>query len=533
MTIQNIVIDCKHIDKSGQLGVALGRCTKASGVTLINFHKATIVPQPEAVTNFYKNICDCTIAADFTCCKGETQLEPLMVLQENTAHVPIRNDWLDEIEAPSTGSRVEPMRLVPNGNILQCHVLLEDAPFAEFLSTSLYSSPSTQFQYTANDIVKSINISDLKVFVNQLLHIFEDIKKNIPNFDKQCDITYFYTRCNSLLQTSFQGLLTYIYGECQLTKEHHHVAFRLFGKVRQHFIYQMSNEAVQTQESTPIRVNVNDDTQRAKLRYVAAYSVAKTLHHTSLHIQQVNKSTLSRTRQQLGSLSEQRNILLCFKIPQVIILEATSDIQSLAEIEFKQNLRNSLTHITDSFFHFSEELVNHTVSMLTFSNLEKHKGEIYHFITSSLTEMPHLFQSFISSITEYENYTHSNLTLIFRKIVTLFSKVLTNQLRKDYLESVGLKKEIALRKETSASKRKSPKELQAGPPVRKSKRKVVVRCPECQQPEGKTDEEWIECERCKKWLHRWCVGLFDESDWKQYTDGNKEFYCSTCLPELD
>ena len=60
---------------------------------------------------------------------------------------------------------------------------------------------------------------------------------------------------------------------------------------------------------------------------------------------------------------------------------------------------------------------------------------------------------------------------------------------------------------------------------KRSKRKWF--CAKCTE-EYHSDEEWIECSDCKKWLHRQCGSITDESEWQRLQQDDIEWVCPFC-----
>lgn len=493
MTLPAIHVDCKNISTPGQLGVALGRCQSSKRIHLENFSDKCIVAQPRDISEFYHNVITPNFSDNFTCCRNclndlENPQDETPVLQVKWD---LRNDWLPALAPTAAQANVANPDLESDS----VHALITEISLQTTINSVTFENPHTNLQQEINGIAKNIDVQKMKQFTNILLKSFDEMAENVQDLKKQCNITLFYSRCNRFLQSKFQNYYKPLFGDVPMTPAHKHISFRLISKIRHHYVskkFHHVEEASSYVPNCPQRNFSGSDEQRAKLRYVIAYGVAKVLHRTSRHIQSVKKSTIAKTRQQLETLLEQRNILRDLKIPQGIILETTEDLQSLEEIQMKQNINNGLTHVTDVFFTFSQSVINFVLPLLTFNNLEQHAGDIYVFVLNSMTGSQELFVQFCKNFDQ--SYSRNNTSLVFKKILNLFSKVITNQLRADYLEHKENTKSIALRKETSntnKSKRTKPQSTAEAVKARKSKRKAVtvITCPECQQPEQEDDEE--------------------------------------------
>ncbi len=53
--MERVIVDCTHITKPGQLGVAIGRATEAKGLQVVNFNMASATRKhPPSVAAFYR-----------------------------------------------------------------------------------------------------------------------------------------------------------------------------------------------------------------------------------------------------------------------------------------------------------------------------------------------------------------------------------------------------------------------------------------------------------------------------------------------
>jgi hypothetical protein len=61
----------------------------------------------------------------------------------------------------------------------------------------------------------------------------------------------------------------------------------------------------------------------------------------------------------------------------------------------------------------------------------------------------------------------------------------------------------------------------------RNKRVKSNTCPEC-QIEYHEGEEWIQCNTCKRWLHRACAEIMDDEEWEDLQKDEANFKCNLC-----
>ena len=121
----------------------------------------------------------------------------------------------------------------------------------------------------------------------------------------------------------------------------------------------------------------------------------------------------------------------------------TTDPDSLHATSTRQNTRQSLVHITDTAYTFTQHLTEHVLTLQNSDTLVA-KGENTHqFVLDTLTTNDALRVEFQDMFVGGEHYTESlqpcdivELNELFDEIVSLFSRVMLKQLRKDFLAEV-------------------------------------------------------------------------------------------------
>ena len=126
----------------------------------------------------------------------------------------------------------------------------------------------------------------------------------------------------------------------------------------------------------------------------------------------------------------------------------TNDPDSLQATSTRQNIRQSLVHITDTAYTFTQHLTEHILTLQNSDTLMR-KGESTHqFVLDNLLENDDLrveFQHMFDGEHDVESL-QPHVDELFHQIVSLFSRVMLKQLRKDFLAEVMRQKKQAHRK---------------------------------------------------------------------------------------
>jgi hypothetical protein len=180
---------------------------------------------------------------------------------------------------------------------------------------------------------------------------------------------------------------------------------------------------------------------RGKVRYVGAMCIAKDRYHLKNFIlnnlyKPKEKANVSKARKKLEMLDE-----LIIQYEQ--LSQETTDIESLTEIERKQNVRHSLLHINDKCTTFFM-LVTHCIqSTLTQENLSIHKGELVDHVMDSIYVSNNITSAWIDL---FPNQPEFLINELLKPVLDRYVKVNVKQFRKDMIDSLNLIKKEAHRK---------------------------------------------------------------------------------------
>ena len=91
-TLDNVVVHCNNIERSGEFAVAIGRVRNCDNLELVNFSYKCCVPAPTVVQNFYSSLNqNIEPSEDFLCCNSITtepysqQIMPEILADDETS----------------------------------------------------------------------------------------------------------------------------------------------------------------------------------------------------------------------------------------------------------------------------------------------------------------------------------------------------------------------------------------------------------------------------------------------------------------
>ena len=185
---------------------------------------------------------------------------------------------------------------------------------------------------------------------------------------------------------------------------------------------------------------------------MGGYIIAKLRYHSQINVRQHVDST-NPVHRHLIQLSQAKICLLSLvsRTTQQIN-EETIDSLSLHAINRKQNIRDSLTHLSDQAYDLFVQICSVILRNLKNSNLFKHKEQLYEHVVSLLkadvvllNKWEHLFSDHIEFPRPISLNERAGIIVeMYRDMCPRLCKVFVNQFRKDFLDQHG-KKNKALR----------------------------------------------------------------------------------------
>ncbi|XP_070204769.1 uncharacterized protein [Littorina saxatilis] len=473
LTLERVEIDCEEVFQPGQIGVALGRARSIEGLRVVNFDTRKVLPQPSTVHDYYK-VGSAEVNENLTCCRHKRFQT---TYAEDTANEPREED------VPLEGMDQEPLDDDPDVD-LDCTPLEFKAVLVDLTNKQVTPQQKSVSQAAKQLLMTPVLVDEFlrKVYGFMLRKILA--LSSAEKVDSRL-ITIFYSECHAFLSSrQYVVLCRSLFGcEAAVTDANFLVAHALVLKVRQLVVHQEARRRQPnvpgTAEKSNIRLqpDLSDAPDcRAKVRHVAGYCIAK--------LRERKRKALMNNIFKKGEAAEQA---LCDAdlLGQASLTESeasalTSDLDSLSETARKQNqnVRQSLTHVTDTVYVFFECLVLTILSLQTEDNLHDHGKLLYHFVVDKVIDDVHLFSLWThifsappsSRLGDNENSIEGVLkrvvdrveclTGLFRDIVHISLNILNNQFRKDFLHQLQVQKEAAHRIQIKIKKMKTKQEAQ-------------------------------------------------------------------------
>ena len=194
---------------------------------------------------------------------------------------------------------------------------------------------------------------------------------------------------------------------------------------------------------------------RGKIRYVGGYVLAKLRYR---HQQAANRRVYKldvQSRNQLHEESAKVKLLSEACRSESQIIAESEDLESLQETSRRQNIRQSLNHITDTGYVFFAMLTEETIALQNAKNLYKYGENLNHYVIVELCSNERLYSKyrdmfasdFASDLGDLNNQRYVYLKQLYSEAVNLFSRVMVKQLRKDYLAECRKKKKTCTQEE--------------------------------------------------------------------------------------
>lgn len=245
--------------------------------------------------------------------------------------------------------------------------------------------------------------------------------------------------------TNYKQTVSKLDNDCTL---HFHIGYSILLKVREDFLHEESETVLEQsdigRESQRSVCDEAGGAARAKVRYLAGYVFGRLLRNSR---NRVDANLYRKDPQNIQTVQdefEKLSLLLQAITSQHSIAMETEDIDSIREIERKQNLHNGLINVNDSVYKFCLMLCNRSVQLHNEKNLFKFGKNLHLYIVSVLVEEAQLWGHWTST---FGGKSIEMSKLLFKQFIEIFVRVLSKQFVHDIKELWEKTKKDAHRKE--------------------------------------------------------------------------------------
>ncbi|XP_062616249.1 uncharacterized protein LOC134277961 [Saccostrea cucullata] len=514
-TLDLVEVDCYSFFAPGQMGVAVGRATKISGLRVLNFNStAAFTKHPDEVFQFYERPFT-DFSTDLHCCEKTsiTKLSSQSICDEpSTSGEPCLSGTIFE------SSEAFPQKESP----WDIHKFLTEnqkSPFILEFSDDFFHSLSFERH------------------VKFLYHQVCDILNKTPKSPQ--DWTVAYSEMNTfLLSDKHSSSVKTMFQRNELTKDEFKLSTKIVLWFMDKEIEKKAEDIIQDHiKKTEKSDNSSElsDAALAKLRYLAGACVQKVAKRIKDSVlRKVGKS--SKRSRIIRKLEYRKQIMLKnFRIREADVDEGE---ESMREIEHKQGPTRGLTVVSEPVFSFFKSLHKIVQKKLTKEHFHLFHEDLHNVVRRSVDSEMTLADEWISLFNDAE-VSHEEvddeifITLVmelYRDVTEHFIRISFVDALRNFKRSVPRKKKQALRTKVQAlGEREDHKKKKVDEKEEEEEEETfscnVCKC-NCEWEPTDIGDESIACDKCNTWFHYKCVNL----------KGNEAFlkkksttwYCSGC-----
>ena len=506
MTLNSVIVDASNIFKCGQLGVAIGRATKKDGLQVVNFNKTKATLQHPAIIYEFYSSDSLPFDVDKLCCghrllefekigcdASDLTLDP--ELDELISVLPIDDalfmyDTIDfdldtetdeiiaamniEYDNPSDNNQDpeigEVIDVNPNNvsdtsankqdysttidinhilDKLKSETCRQETPMQKELNVEIENLGQNKFE-----LIKFIATLE-KAFKTDLQklskekHTPKDLSDLYANFHNYMKANEYLKHCQNLYScsslTNTQGLLCY----------------KIASMTHSNLLEVKAQTVIKDiPHSESISKKTSSAGGRGKIRYIGGAAIATTRYN---YMKCVKQNLYKPHKKDVVETYHKRvKMINTLVASEEDLMQNSCDKESLEETKLRQNIKGSLTNISDDCFTFFVALNDAIWHNLTKDNMSRYGEDLPGFVERTILENIELFDRF--SLTICRDYTlpeDSNSTIdfvcdirdtvetvseIYKDVTSYYLKTSHNQFRKNMAKEYKRIKREAHRK---------------------------------------------------------------------------------------
>ena len=497
MTMDRVVVDCRHMHTPGQIGVAIGRAKCKKGLRVLNFTPSLLKVHPKCITDFYSAQSPPPMP-DFSCCRKCSKKRPLVEMPDVQGPPQIFEcdtyDLWDDFSEADLPTEEDLNLILESEDVASLDTTLEETSLPEEISVDdlicniMHEFPETDQQKQENDVCQYLrdNIAHTEEFMKHLWKAETDNFKDTLDKDSVVlsDIKTFYTMDFRYLSSdTYLKNVEKLFGK-KPRAEHSNVCYKLARTMRQSFLKLKVDPIIEAEKGKTHSSTTDyrqSDAGRGTIRYIGGWCVATLKHKKKQSIRRkLYKSAWISFIQKVNGEVRYLELLECNSYD---ILQISTDAASLKETQRRQNDTGGLTNISDAAFNFFTNLDKKIRSQETKGNIQLFGKEFYPHITdqilkdvSLIKEWKELFQEDIPdsdkvvTISEIQSKNpfitgllsppesepemrkkeinnHEVIEHMYQEVCNKYIRMSCGQFRKEYLREIKADKHEAHRKQ--------------------------------------------------------------------------------------
>ena len=445
MTLDDIVVDCKLMEFPGLLCVAIGRVTSSQGLHLIDFTEKAILKPNEVDRTLYQEKETHPLHEDLQCCRRATtksdeektiQIQPEVEDLENLIEQITLNDNLSHFNDESKNAAAEIAPNIFTDDVsFPLLILPSDPVITDQIECTKIKEPLSDAHNSHNNSIDTLISSPNFGHVTQILysylhHLHRKIIKKLP-----CGSGSYNDKVIDLTQSeSFNYIGELIYNKCDENDEYN--IWNLIMTVSAMVEEERVKENEQQKTNQPERCNesrLKNHHERAKIRYIAGYTIASVRSKYLKGLEALELNTLKKI-QEWERKESFLHVMSFLTSEDSVLMNESNDKESLEETIKKQFPGGHLTHVTDEFYAYFENLTMEGIKLMGNDCVKLHGSKAPEKVTKQLMQNVEVKQ-LLMEIYSTRNLS-SEATALVENIHTEIVKKLCNVLTRQWATDI-------------------------------------------------------------------------------------------------
>ena len=548
MTLASVALHCEGAFAPGQIGVGLSRVCSPEDVTVIGFRPSLCAPHGQTLHSFYEGLSQFVknIEDDLTCCRMENidvDCLPSLNMDDddshnmNTHHDDQDDDADDDVEEEDFYDE-QPLSEDDSNGHSNSLSLPYDLTAPQLRQKLMYDRPFTNTQKEINRILDIVTDSKLESWTKeQLQHLNDLIAKHGVKSTKESNQVISQFLHNYPLSTQFVDFQKQLFLTESISKVHQIICVNALVRI-ENVIF--STKSKECEETEVVKSNYPTQTTsvKSKIRYVGGMCVGKILFPETQYLSRHCYEHSSAWEEKKKCVTALHNHIF----PSLCIAKSESSFQdSLQEIQHRQTIYGHLTIIDDALFTMFLKYDEILYPYMSKEKMSQWKGSFFSTVIEK--SLDQLFQ-------DANVHIPSDLSRpIFRLLAVKYLKVSMKEWKYRIITEEDIKKRASHRKAILMDSTGLDEEMHASKKAKTTSSASVTNDTheESTSTEQTSDDadclcvlcnvswlttsrlQWIECAKCRKWLHRKCdKALRSHKLWKRLTTTDETHTCPQC-----